>query len=163
MNILTIEKIFKVDGVDYIVLPFKSYLINLMDLGEDDKTHLKLFPGWLEFLDAATQQGYGYVVLGKGKPVLCFGVVSQWEGVSELWLIPDQTLIRKHRIQFHKGALAFMELVAKELSLHRLQVTVSSRNVLAVKWIKSLYFKEEGILKNYGIDKSDYIMFARLF
>ena len=52
---------------------------------------------------------------------------------------------------------------AKELSLHRLQVTVSSRNVRAVKWIKSLYFKEEGILKNYGIDKSDYIMFARLF
>ena len=56
-----------------------------------------------------------------------------------------------------------MELVAKELSLHRLQVTVSSRNVLAVKWIKSLYFKEEGILKNYGVDKTDYIMFARLF
>lgn len=113
VNLLTIEKIFKVDGVDYMVLPFKSYLINLMDLGEDDKIHLKLFPGWLEFLDAATQQGYGYVVLGKGKPVLCFGVVPQWEGVSELWLIPDQTLIRKHRIQFHKGALAFMELAAK--------------------------------------------------
>ena len=49
------------------------------------------------------------------------------------------------------------------IKLKRLQVTVSSLNVSALKWIKAMYFVNEGILKHYGVDGSDYKMFARYF
>ena len=65
----------------------------------------------LNYLDACTKQGYGYTVLDKGKPIVCFGIVPQWPGVAELWLIPDKNLIQKWRLKFHKGSLKFMELV----------------------------------------------------
>ena len=56
-----------------------------------------------------------------------------------------------------------MKLVAADLKLKRLQVTVSSLNVSALKWIKSIYFVNEGLLKHYGVNSSDYKMFARYF
>ena len=133
-----------------------------MDLNKFDQDNLKQ-TNYYAYIDAASEQGYGYTVIENGKPMLSFGVVPQWEGVAELWLIPDQTLIKKHKIKFHKGALQFMKLAAADLKLHRLHVTVSSLNVSALKWIKSIYFVEEGILKHYGVDGSDYKMFARYF
>jgi hypothetical protein len=94
MRIQTLESIFKADGKDMIVLPFKSYLLNLMDLYQEDRDHIDQIPGYLNYLDACTKQGYGYTVLDKGKPIVCFGIVPQWPGVAELWLIPDKNLIQ---------------------------------------------------------------------
>ena len=72
-------------------------------------------------------------------------------------------LIFKHKLKFHKGALKFMEMCAEQLNLHRLHVTGSARNVRALKWIESIYFKREGVLKKYSFNKKDMIMYSRLF
>ena len=163
MRLTTLENIFGCDGKQLIVLPFKSYLLNLMDLYQEDKDHLNSIPGYLDYLDAATKQGYGFTVLDNGRPIVCFGIVPQWPGVAELWLIPDMRLMRKWKLKFHKGSLKFMELAADELNLHRLHVTVSAQNVRAVKWIEHIYFKREGVLKKYSFNKKDMIMYSRLF
>jgi RimJ/RimL family protein N-acetyltransferase len=144
MRLQTLESIFNVDGKDMIVLPFKSYLLNLMDLHPEDRQHVDQIPGYLNYL-------------------VCFGIVPQWPGVAELWLIPDRKLIQKWRLKFHKGAKKFMELAADELNLHRLHVTVSANNVRSVKWIEHIYFKREGVLKKYSFNKKDMIMYSRLF
>ena len=60
-----------------------------MDLNEFDKLNLSQ-PNYLEYMDHASEQGYGYCVIDDGKPMLCFGVVPYWPGVAELWLIPDK-------------------------------------------------------------------------
>ena len=162
MNLNKLEQIFKIQGSKISVVPFRSYLLKIMDLNKFDQLNLSQ-PNYLEYIDAAAQQGYGYCVIDDGKPMLCFGVVPYWPGVAELWLIPDRKKISEHKIKFHKGALQFMKLVAADLKLKRLQVTVSSLNVSALKWIKSIYFVNEGLLKHYGVDGSDYKMFARYF
>lgn len=163
MRLQTLESIFNADGKDMIVLPFKSYLLNVMDLHPEDRQHVDQIPGYLNYLDACTKQGFGYTVLDKGKPIVCFGIVPQWPGVAELWLIPDRKLIQKWKLKFHKGAKKFMELAADELNLHRLHVTVSANNVRSVKWIEHIYFKREGVLKKYSFNKQDMIMYSRLF
>ena len=50
MNLATLESIFGIQGKDdpLTVLPFKSYLLNLMDLHQDDYDHMKQIPGYLE-------------------------------------------------------------------------------------------------------------------
>ena len=108
MRLQTLESIFNVDGKDMIVLPFKSYLLNIMDLHPEDRQHVDQIPGYLNYLDACTKQGFGYTVLDKGRPIVCFGIVPQWPGVAELWLIPDRKLIQKWRLKFHKGAKKFI-------------------------------------------------------
>ena len=71
MILQTLESIFNVDGKDMIVLPFKSYLLNLMDLHPEDRQHVDQIPGYLNYLDACTKQGFGYTVLDKGRPIVC--------------------------------------------------------------------------------------------
>ena len=68
MRLATLENIFGCDGKQLIVLPFKSYLLNLMDLYQEDKDHLNSIPGYQDYLDAATKQGYGFTVLDNGGP-----------------------------------------------------------------------------------------------
>lgn len=166
MNLSTLENIFNIDGKNspLTVLPFKSYLLTLMDLHPEDQANIDQIPNYFQYLDKATKSGYGYTVIdGNGKPIVCFGVAPQWPGVAELWLIPDMKLIFKHRLKFHKGAKKFMEMCAEELNLHRIHVTVSARNVRAIKWIERIYFKREGVLKKYTFDKNDMIMYSRIF
>ena len=67
MRIQTLESIFN-RWKGQIVLPFKSYLLNLMDLYQEDRDHIDQIPGYLNYLDACTKQCYGYTVLDKGKP-----------------------------------------------------------------------------------------------
>ena len=71
--------------------------------------------------------------------------------------------IGEHKFKFHKASLRFFNYAAKKLNIHRLQINVSRYNYLAYKWALACYFLEEGILKEYGPDKSDYFMMSRLF
>ena len=100
MNLQKLEQIFKIQGTKISVVPFRSYLLNLMDLNEFDTLNLSQ-TNYLDYIDAASQQGYGYCVIDDGKPMLCFGVVPYWPGVAELWLIPDKKKISEHKIKFH--------------------------------------------------------------
>ena len=87
MNEQTLESIFRLDGANLSVVPFKSYLLRLMDLHDHDEKHLKQLPNYSELLDSASEYGYGYAILDQGKPVLCFGVMPEWHGVVQLWMI----------------------------------------------------------------------------
>ena len=50
------------------------------------------------------------------------------------------------------------KFVNKEI--HRLQITVRQSDDRAYNWAKILGFKAEGVLTNYGWDKSNYYMMA---
>lgn len=162
MNETQLEYIFGTAGTDLSVVPFRSYLLNLMDLHEHDAKHLKELPDYGKTLDNAAEYGYGFTILDKGKPVLCFGIVPQWYGVAELWMIPDKNMVSKHKIKFHKGAKRFMKYVTEELNLHRIHVTVLASNLRAIKWIENISFVREGVLKKYTFDKKDMIMYSKI-
>ena len=161
MNETTLEYLFNTSGTSLSVVPFRSYLLRLMDLHEQDQKHLDQMPEYVSYLDSATKDSYGYCVLDNGRPVLCFGVSPQWYGVAELWMIPDKHLLRKHRFIFHRGANNFMRYLMEELNLHRIHVTVLADDLRALKWIESISFQREGVLKKYTFDKKDMIMYSR--
>jgi hypothetical protein len=163
MNYIDLEKVFKIENTNINVVPFESYLLKVMDLYEVDQELFTQFPDYLSFINNAAKQGNGFAVCVDGKPMTCFGVVPLWKGVGEIWMIPDKFMLSKFKTKFHKGAFKFMLTTAKQLKLHRIQCTVKSNNTRAIKWIESMKFLKEGIVKQYGPDKEDYIMYARLF
>ncbi len=162
MNEETLETLFRTSGTSLSVVPFKSYLLNIMDLTDHDQKHLKEMPYYADYLDDASKDGYGYAVIDAGKPMLCFGVSPQWYGVAELWMIPDTKLVSKNKIRFHRGALRFMDLIMEELNLHRIHVTVLASNIKAIKWIESISFVREGVLKKYTFDAKDMIIYSKM-
>ena len=164
MTPIEVEKILGVANIpNVIVVEFRSFILDYMDLGLVDQLNLENIPNYKEYLDTATEQSMGYTVLDNGKPIVCFGLVKFWPHVAECWLIPDKRMIKKWKFQFHKGSLNFMEEAAKELNLHRIHVTVDKDNPVALKWIRRMKFSDECILTKYSYSGQDMVMYARIF
>ena len=158
-----LERIVGIENTPISIVPFKSYFLKVMDLVESDAETIKRFENQFSLLDAGKHNGFAYTVIDSGKPILCFGLEFQWDGVATAWLLPDKVGIRKNRIKFHKGALNYFGIVADSYNQHRIEVTVNVRNPYAEKWIKSMGFDYEGTLRQYGTDKTDHKIYARLF
>jgi RimJ/RimL family protein N-acetyltransferase len=161
MTYADLEKIFKIENTNIQVVPFRSYLLKIMDLHPEDLKNIQDFPDYYNHMDKASD--YGYAVCVDGRPMACFGVIQLWPNVGEIWMIPDRIMLSKYKTKFHKGAFKFMLATAKQLNLHRIHCTVKANNARAIKWIEKMSFTQEGVCRQYGPDKEDYIMYARLF
>mgnify|MGYP003140876557 FL=1 len=142
------------------IIEFHPALVGMMTVREHDRVFFDTIPEFPTILEGYSKMGPAYAAVHHGRPVGIFGCIPLWEGVAECWLITDVNLTDIAR-PFHRVTKHMFDLFMSELNLVRLQVTVHSQNVLALKWIKTLYFKEEGRLEKYGPDGQDFIMFAR--
>ena len=158
-----INKAMNIDGVYYKVVPFHNTHLKVMDFREHDLQIINSFVDYHEMTQNLNGNGLSFTGIANGKFVCCFGLVKIWDGVYECWLLPSKEQVVKHKFIFHKSTLKFFNYVAKHLNIHRLQMVVLQSNILAYKWAKRCYFIEDGLLKNYGPDKSDYFLMSRLF
>jgi len=163
MTPVDLERIVGIENTPISIVPFKSYFFKIMNLVESDVEVIKLFESYFALIDDGRNNGCAYTAIDSGKPVLCFGLEFQWEGVAIAWLIPDRAMVKKHKFKFHKGALKYFDIAAKHYNLHRIEVAVNVRNSYAERWIESIGFEYEGTLRKYGVDKVDHKMYSRLF
>lgn len=89
----------------------------------------------------------------------CGGVIDIWRGVGHAWLLVSK--------EAEKNPFASL-IVSREVmeamfddGYHRIQATVLNGFQKAMRFIEFLKFKPESILKNYGPNKEDFIMYAR--
>ena len=134
----------------------------MCDLNDFDIKLASQHSNYLEILKQYVNAGVAYTGIGEGKVYAMFGVYEVWKGSAEAWLIPSKHIGRK-TISFHRTALLFFELAAKQMQIKRLQFTIHSHNVQALKWAERCYFEYEGTLRCYGPDGSDYKIYSRLF
>tara|TARA_B100001248_G_scaffold169660_2_gene128523 strand:- start:3405 stop:3911 length:507 start_codon:yes stop_codon:yes gene_type:complete len=144
------------------IVTFDPVHYHMLDLNSFDEEYKKHFPDYSHYLTGYTQKGLAYTGLSEGTIYAIFGFYQLWRGNAEFFLIPSKHINKKAMV-FHKVSLKFFEYVANIMQLNRLQFTVCSRNIRAVKWAKSCKFIEEGILRKYGILGDDYIMFAKYY
>ena len=96
----------------------------------------------------------------RNKPIAIFGVVLFWGGVGEMWSIFDNQA-REHPASMLRCGRSFVDIATRYLNLHRLQITVRTDDIRAIRYAKALLFETEAILKMYGPDKVDYLLMTR--
>jgi len=134
----------------------------MCDLNDFDEDLARYHDDYLSVLTHYANSGVAYTGIGEGVVYAMFGVYKYWKGSAEAWLIPSKHIGRK-TISFHRTALQFFELAAKQMQIKRLQFTIHSHNVRAVKWAERCYFEYEGTMRRYGPDGNDYKIYSRLF
>lgn len=154
--------VMALDGVDYKLIPFHYTHLNMMEFRESEYSLINSFIDYEEKIKTCPVEGLSFSGVCFGDIVCCFGIIPLWQGVYEAWLLPCKDLT-KNKLRFHKSSLKFFEYVADRLNIHRLQINVNRQNCLAYKWAKKCYFIEEGLLREYGPDKSDFYIMSRLF
>ena len=159
------EELSRAIGLDYP----KNKLVEwspahylMCDLNKFDVNLARYHDDYLSILRQYANSGIAYTGISQGKVYAMFGVYEFWKGSAEGWLIPSKNL-RQKTIPFHRTALRFFELAAERMRIKRLQFTIHSQNVQALKWAERCYFDFEGTMRRYGPDGSDYKIYSRLF
>jgi hypothetical protein len=96
----------------------------------------------------------------RNKPIAIFGVVLFWGGVGEMWSIFDNQA-REHPTSMLRCGRTFVDIAIRYLHLHRLQITVRTDDIRAIRYAQALRFETEAILRMYGPDKVDYLLMTR--
>ena len=95
------------------------------------------------------------------EPVAIVGIAENWPGVGECWSFLSDD-VRRAPLAFTKALIALLDLYGQSLSLHRVQMTVRASFIEGIKFAQTLGFRSEGLLRKYGPDQADYLMFARV-
>ena len=144
------------------IVPFHWGHAYMAELRPFDAQFLKLVPGYADSLKAASAAGIACTAMLRGKIACCFGVNELWPGVAEGWMLTTNH-VATAPVSLTRGAYRYFNLIATDMVLRRLQLTVNIENDLAVRWADALQFTPEGLLKHYGPDGSNYRMYARYY
>jgi hypothetical protein len=85
-----------------------------------------------------------------------------WKGVAEGWVLATAN-VWKHPLLVARAIKKDFARVAKEHSLWRVQTAVRSNFAEGLRFAKWLGLKDEGVMKQYGFDKTDHNRYARIF
>jgi len=144
------------------IIPFRKEHALLMQHNEFQRVYFSHIPDYLERLEHMSSIGMAFTILKSGVTMVCAGLIPLFPNTSEAWMLRDER-VERYPIALSKGALVFFDEVGPALDLTRVQLLVNAQNIAAVRWAKWLKFKNEGRLRAYGPDDTDYYMFARLY
>jgi hypothetical protein len=140
------------------VVPTSDYHVAAISV----RPEFKLEGGWQARARTAVAAMSALTVLDeKGMPVAIFGANHINSNTAHIWALVSLA-VRKRPIEFHKLALRLTSSYIRTHSLGRLQITIRNDFKEAERWAIGLGYRFEGILRGYGTDGSDYLMYARV-
>ena len=106
--------------------------------------------------------GLAYTLLDNNVPICSGGIVPLWTGVAEGWVISSKR-IYKERIRASRLIRKRTDILCAANKIWRLQTAVKSNFKTGLRFAEFLGFKNEGLMKAFGPDKTDYYRMARIY
>lgn len=105
-----------------------------------------------------------YTVIHNGIIYGCGGIVQTWQGVGKAWTYISSTAINNKRVMAYisKQCLTNLDDMLEEEYFHRVECDVAADHEKGIQWASRFGFVNEGLMKAYGADKSDWIRFAKV-
>ena len=146
---------------DVVIVPFENkHAEQILDQGLNSDL-LELKPEHRKYAYFLKEVGMSFTGLVNNKPIAAGGVFHLWDGVAEGWVLATKD-IYKYPVFCAKHIKQRTEIILQANKIKRLQTSVKANCDMALRFAKWLGLKEEGLMKNYGPDGSDFIRFARI-
>jgi len=138
------------------LIPFDVEHLYLMDLRDRDK-----LMDWdlVKTIRNAENIGVTYVI--DDKPIASGGVIPMWEGVGTSWMACSKDY-KNYAVSVGRYMLDTISSAFDIFDLRRIQATCDEKDEESIKFHEWAGYEKEGILKRYGIDGSNHIMFAKV-
>ena len=144
-----------------VIVPFENkHADQILEQGLNSET-LELKPEHRKYAYFLKEVGMSFTGLVNDKPIAAGGVFHLWDGVAEGWVLATKD-IYKYTVFCSKHIKQRTEIILKANKIKRLQTSVKADCDVALRFAKWLGLKEEGLMKRYGPDGSDFIRFARI-
>ena len=97
-----------------------------------------------------------------GKIVGCGGFTPIWDGVAEIWMYLEPEAFKRKRLALKLMKHILNDIIKRE-EYHRIQAVVLKDYKAGIKFAEFFGFENEGLMKQYSVDKEDFYRFARTF
>ena len=101
----------------------------------------------------------GYAAVIKDEPVALGGIHPLWSRVAEGYIIVGKAA-NEYPIKVAKTTKLLIKKIVKDNNLSRLQASICINDKKALRFVQWLKFTEEGIMRKFGPDGSDYMRYA---
>ena len=147
---------------NYRIVPYKTqHGDEMIEFGLNDKL-MDIDANFTENRIDFALVGLSFTLLHNNNPVCSGGIVPLWNGVAEGWVISSKR-IYKERIRASRLIRKRTDLLCAANKIWRLQTAVKSNFKTGLRFAEFLGFKNEGLMKAYGPDKTDYYRMARIY
>lgn len=144
-----------------VIVPFENkHADQILEQGLNSDV-LELKPEHRKYAYFLKETGMSFTGLVNNKPIAAGGVFHLWDGVAEGWVLATKE-IYKYPIFCAKHIKRRTEIIIKANNIKRLQTSVKADCDVALRFAKWMGLKEEGLMKSYGPDGSDFIRFAKV-
>lgn len=142
------------------LIPFEIEHLEQINMRPMDHDMFNMFGGDPEVFKIC-EKGYGATYTRDGKIIACGGVYPLWEGVGQCWMIASNNY-KEHGLNVGRYMRLAIDTAQKQFGFKRVQGTTRADHGDAIDFLEWAGFKREGLLKNYGYNGKDHIMYARI-
>jgi len=143
------------------MVPFNPAHALNMRIGDAASIAIRDNLNFADLMAAQAASGHAITVLLHGTPAACFGSVSIWTGLEEMWCVLEERA-RKYPLAMTKIAIAYRDYRVIAGNLRRLQLNVRCSDQRAFRWAKAIGFEPEAKMRRYGPDGSDFYLMSRV-
>lgn len=144
------------------IIDFSVRHVSVMNLRPQSRISFEHIPDYKQKLKAVEMSKWSHSAVVLGDIVCSFGIIEMWPGLGEAWMLTSDK-VKRYPISLTRGAARYFDAAARDLQLRRLQITVNVNDELAVRWANRLNFTQEGLLRRYGPDGSDHLMYGKVY
>ena len=143
------------------IIPFENEHAHYILSQPLNSKFLELRPEHKKYGYFLKEVGMSFTGIVNNKPIAAGGVFPLWDGVAEGWVLATEE-INNYPITFARVMKQRTDMMLKNNFIRRLQTSVKADCLVALRFAKFLGLKEEGLMKGYGPDGSDFYRFARI-
>ena len=112
-------------------------------------------------IDAAVA-GMAFTLLCNSQPIVSGGIFPLWNGVAEGWVISSKRIF-DIKVKAARLIKRRTDILCAANKIWRLQTTVKSNFKTGLRFAEFLGFKNEGLMRGYGPDQTDYYRMAKVY
>jgi len=142
------------------LIPFKIEHLEQINMRTMDADMFNMFGSDPEVFKIC-EAGYGATYTRDGKIYACGGVYPVWKGVGQAWMIASGDY-KKYKLNIGRYMKMAIDTAQKHFQFKRVQGTVRADHGEAADFLEWAGFEREGLLKCYGYNGQDHIMYARI-
>jgi len=113
-----------------------------------------------EIYEAYARNGPAYTVFDGERPIFAAGVSVPWKGFGEAWMLMGIDA-KKYPLSVYRHVSKMLAAIIADLALHRVQAVIADGQPHLVRWIEKLGFRRECVMRAFGPDGGDYVLYAR--
>ena len=117
---------------------------------------------WKENRIDAALVGLSFTLLRNNIPIVSGGIYPLWDGVGEGWVISSKRIF-EIKVKAAKLIRHRTDILCAANKIWRLQTTVKANFKTGLRFAEFLGFNNEGLMRGYGPDKTDYYRMAKVY